>query len=221
MTAALLLLRRELALSWNGGGGPLLACGFLLSLAVIVPLGAGPQFDKLAGLAPGLVWLALSLASLLTLERLFERDFEDGTLDLLALGSLADEVVVGVKVLSHWLAIGLPLALMTLPVGISLGLAPARLPLLAVTAALGALAFSFTGGLGAALAIGARKGGLLIAVIVLPLFLPPVIFGAGALVAQADGRSPAPALALLIACTLVAAVIGVLAGAAGLRGSRT
>ena len=93
--------------------------------------------------------------------------------------------------------------------------------MLALTAAVGALTFSATGALGAALAIGARKGGLLIAVIVLPLFLPPVIFGAGALVAQTDGRSPAPALALLFACALVAVVIGVLAGAAGLRGSRT
>ena len=207
MTAALLLLRREMALSWNGGGGPLLACGFLLSLAVIVPLGAGPGLDQ--------------LASLLTLERLFERDFEDGTLDLLALGPLPDEGVVALKALAHWLTIGLPLAAMTLPVGISLGLTPAQLPLLALTAAVGALAFSATGALGAALAIGARKGGLLIAVIVLPLFLPPVIFGAGALVAQADGRSPGPALALLFACALVAVVIGVLAGAAGLRGSRT
>ena len=221
MSAALLLLRREMALLWNGGGGPLLACGFLLSLAVIVPLGAGPSLDQLAGLAPGLVWLALSLASLLTLERLFERDFEDGTLDLLALGPLPDEGVVAVKALAHWLTIGLPLAAMTLPVGISLGLAPAQLPLLALTAAVGALAFSATGALGAALAIGARKGGLLIAVIVLPLFLPPVICGAGALVAEADGRSPAAALALLFACALVAVVIGVLAGAAGLRGSRT
>lgn len=221
MSTALLLLRREMALSWNGGGGPLLACGFLLSLAVIVPLGAGPRLDQLANLAPGLVWLALSLASLLTLERLFERDFEDGTLDLLALGPLPDEAVVAIKALAHWLTIGLPLAAITLPLGISLGLAPAQLPLLALTAAVGALAFSATGALGAALAIGARKGGLLIAVIVLPLFLPPVIFGAGALVAQTDGRSPGPALALLFACALVALVIGVVAGAAGLRGSRT
>lgn len=217
MKAALVLYRRELALAWGGGGGPLLACGFLLALTAAFPLALGPDARVLAPAASGLAWIALALASLLSLERMFERDFEDGALDLLALGPLATEAVVALKALAHWTATGLPLALSAPVAALLLGQPPALLPLTALTALTGALAFSFSGALGAALALGARRGGLLIAVIVLPLFAPPVVFGTGALARAAQGSAFGPPLALLGACALFAAVIAVLAGAAAIR----
>lgn len=217
MKAALILFRRELALAWGGGGGPLLACGFLLGLTAAFPLAVGPDLRVLAPVAAGLSWVALALASLLSLERLFERDFEDGALDLLALGPLPAEAVVAIKALAQWTANGLPLAAAAPVAALALGQPPHLLPLAGLAAALGGFAFAFTGALGAALALGARRGGLLVAVIVLPLFAPPVIFGAGALSQAARGMDPAPPLALLAACALFSAAAAVVAGAAALR----
>lgn len=217
MRAALILYRRELALAWGGGGGPLLACGFLLALATAFPLAVGPDAHVLQPVAPGLAWIALALASLLSLERLLERDFEDGALDLLALGPLPAEAVVAIKALAQWTATGLPLAVAAPVAALALGLPTTLAPLMGLVALLGGLAFSFTGALGAALALGARRGGLLVAVVVLPLFAPPVIFGAGALHRAAEGLDAGPPLALLAACALFAAAAAVLGGAAALR----
>jgi heme exporter protein B len=157
--------------------------------------------------APGSAWVALALASLLSLERLFERDFEDGALDLLALGPAPLELVCAVKCLAQWLATGAPLAIMAPIVATSLGAPLALAPLTLVCALIGALGFSFTGGLGAALALGSRRGGVLIAVIVLPLFSAPVIFGGGAIAAFAGGLAWAPGLMLLSAYSLGAAAL--------------
>ena len=193
MSAARVLLKRELSLAWSGGGGPLLACGFFLALTAIVPLAAGGDPRVLQPVAGGIAWIALALASLLSLERLFEREFEDGALDLLALGPLPLEAVFAVKALAQWLAAGLPLA---------------------VSAPVAAIA------LGAALALGSKRGGLLIAVVVLPLFIPPVIFGAGALAQALTGLSPWPALALLGAYALFAVALSPIAGAAAIRNAQ-
>ncbi len=152
------LLRRELALAWGRGGGPLLACAFYVCTATLLPLAAGPSPARLAALAPGLAWLTLALSSLLSLERLFERDFEDGALDLLALGPAPLEMVCAVKCLAQWLAAGAPLALAAPLISIALGAPPALAPLVFVAALVGGLGFSFTGGLGAALALGGRRG---------------------------------------------------------------
>ncbi|RZJ18376.1 MAG: heme exporter protein CcmB [Brevundimonas sp.] len=221
MRALLILWRRELALSWGGGGGPLLACGFMLCLTAILPLAAGSDPRVLAPAASGASWLALALASLLSLERMFERDFEDGTLDLLAIGPVPLELVVIAKAKAQWLATGLPLAVAAPLAALALGQPPHLAPLTALAALLGGLGFAFTGALGAALALGARRGGLLIAVVVLPLFIPPVIFGAGALDRAADGLSPLPALALLAAYVLFAAVITPFAAAAAIRNAQS
>lgn len=217
MRAAVVLLRRELALVWGGGGGPLVACGFVAALAAILPLAGGGDPARLAPLAGGVAWTALALASLLSLERLFERDLEDGGLDLLALGPLPLEAVAAIKALAHWLGTGLPLALAAPLAGLALGLPASFLPLAALAALIGGFGFSFTGALGAALASGARRGGLLIAVVVLPLFIPPVVFGGGALARAADGASPAGALTLLLAYALFAAALSPLAAAAAIR----
>jgi heme exporter protein B len=201
------LLRRELALAWGRGGGPLLACAFYAAMTVLLPLAAGPSPQRLAVVAPGSAWVALALASLLSLERLFERDFEDGALDLLALGPAPLELVCAVKCLAQWLATGAPLAIMAPIVATALG-APLNLaPLTLVCALVGALGFAFTGGLGAALALGSRRGGVLIAVIVLPLFAPPVVFGGGAIAALAGGLNWTPGLLLLGAYSLGAAAL--------------
>ena len=220
MNAALVLFRRELALAWGGGGGPLLACGFFACLTTVVPLAAGGDPTVLKPVAAGIAWLALALSSLLSLERLFERDLEDGALDLLATGPLPLEAVFAIKAISQWLATGLPLALTAPIAALALGQSIELAPLTALSALIGGLGFAFTGALGAALALGAKRGGLLIAVVVLPLFIPPVVFGSGALDRAAAGLSPLSALALLTAYVLFAAVIAPPAGAAAIRSAQ-
>ena len=214
------LWRRELTLAWSGGGGPLLACGFFLCLTVLVPLAAGGDPAGLRPIAGGIAWLALALSSILSLERLFERDFEDGALDLIALGPLPLEIVVLAKAKAQWLAVGAPLAVTAPVAAITLGLEPLLAPLVVFSALVGALGFALTGALGAALAVGSKRGGLLIAVVVLPLFIPPVVFGAGALERAANGMDPGPALAFLTAYVLFAAVVTPFAGAAAIRNAQ-
>jgi heme exporter protein B len=216
----MVLWRRELALAWAGGGGPLLACGFFLCLTVLVPLSAGGDPAGLRPVAGGIAWLALALSSILSLERLFERDHEDGALDLIALGPAPLELAVIAKAKAQWLAVGWPLALTAPVAAVTLGLPPAQAPLIALSALIGGLGFALTGALGAALALGSKRGGLLIAVVVLPLFIPPVVFGAGALERAMNGLSPAPALAFLAAYVLFAAVVAPLAGAAAIRNAQ-
>ncbi|MBA4803688.1 MAG: heme exporter protein CcmB [Brevundimonas sp.] len=220
MRALLILWRRELALAWGGGGGPLLACGFFLCLTALVPLAAGGDPAGLRPVAGGIAWLALALSSILSLERLFERDFEDGALDLLALGPVPLELAVVAKAKAQWLAVGGPLAVTAPLAAITLGLPPAQAPLVALSALIGGLGFAFTGALGAALALGSKRGGLLIAVVVLPLFIPPVVFGAGALERAVNGLSPTPALALLAAYVLFAAAVTPFAAAAAIRNAQ-
>lgn len=220
MKALTILWRRELALAWAGGGGPLLACGFFLTLTTLVPLTVGGAPEALAPLSGGVTWLALALASTLSLERLFERDFEDGALDLIALGPAPLELVVIAKAKAQWLAVGVPLALTAPVAAIALGMPVALAPLTALTALMGGLGFALTGALGAALALGSKRGGLLIAVVVLPLYIPPVVFGSGALSRATDGADPWPAVALLGAWVLFAGVVTPFAGAAAVRNAQ-
>ena len=211
------LLRRELSLAWGRGGGPLLALTFYACVVVLLPMASGRAPERLAAIAPGIAWLALALAALLSLERLFERDFEDGALDLLALGPAPLEAVAAAKCLAHWLAAGAPLALAAPVAAVALGASPAIMPLLFVCALAGGLAFSFLGGLGAALSLGSKRGGLLVAVIVLPLYAPPVIFGAGALDALTGGLPWTGGLLFLLAYSAAAIALSPLAMAAACR----
>ena len=212
-----LIFRRELALAWNGGGGPLLGLGFYAAVTTLIPLAGGPAPERLAAVAPSLAWVALALASLLSLERLFERDYEDGALDLLALSPAPLELVCAVKCLAQWLAAGAPLAVLAPIVSTALGADPRLASLVFICALVGGLGFAFTGGLGAALALGSRRGGLLIAVIVLPLFAPPVIFGGGAVEAFASGLDWRTGLMLLSAYSLAAVTLSPIAMAAACR----
>ncbi len=217
MNAASALLRRELALAWGRGGGPLNALAFYVGTATLLPLAVGAEPQRLAAVAAGAAFAALALASLLSLERMFERDFEDGALDLLCLGGQPLALTAAVKALAQWVANGLPLALASPVVAAMLGAPPSLAPLIAVTAVLAGLAMTFMGGAGAALALGAKRGGVLVAVIVLPLYAPPVIFGAGAVEAFGQGLPWAPPLMFLSAYALAAVALSPFAMAAACR----
>jgi heme exporter protein B len=217
MRLLILLLNRELALAWARGGGPLLALGFFTAAVVMLPLSLGPEPARLARVAAGAAWVLLALASLLSLDRMFEPDFEDGALDLLILGPLPLEAVAAVKCLAQWLVTGAPLAFAA-PIGaIALGAKPSSAVLVAATAALGGLGFAFLGGAGAALALASRRGGLLIAVIVLPLLTPPVIFGGAAIDNFQSGLPWLTPFSLLAAYALAAAALTPFAMAAACR----
>jgi heme exporter protein B len=215
--AAIALIKRDLGLSLTRGGGPLLAIGFYLTLMAMIPLSLGPDQAVLSRTAAGLTWLCLALSSLLSLERLFERDYEDSVFDTLRLGPLPLELIALLKCLSQWLGTGVILSLMTPVVMIILG-APASLALMGlISAFLGSLSFALIGGIGASLALGSRKGGVLMALLVLPFYVPPVIFGAGLMQAVQTSASPMQALAFLAAYTLFALALGPIAMGAALR----
>jgi heme exporter protein B len=211
------LLRREAALAWGRGGGALVSVGFYAGVATLLPLAIGPEPQRLAAVAPGAAWAALALSALLALERLFERDYEDGALDLLVLSPTPLELTCAIKCLGQWIATGAPLALAAPVAAIALGASVSLAPLVFVCALMGGIAFSFTGGIGAALSLGARRGGLLTAVVVLPLFVPPVIFGGGALSAYVSGLPWEGGLTLLAAYAAAAVALGPLAMAAACR----
>lgn len=217
MRPFLVLLGRELALGWGRGGGPLPALAFYAAITVLLPLAAGPDTSRLAPVATGVAWMALALASLLSLERLFERDFEDGGLDLLMTGPLPLELVCAVKCLAQWATTAGPLALAAPVAAVMLGAPISAAPMILACALAGGLAFVFVGGIGAALALGARRGGLLVAAIVLPLFSPPVIFGGAALYADQLGSGAGGGLLLLLGWTAAAVALSPIAMAAACR----
>ena len=217
MSTLLALARRELAAAWGRGGGPLFAAAFFLGVATLFPLAAGAEPGRLRPVAAGAAFAALALASLLSLERLFARDWEEGGLDLLALGPAPLEVVALAKCAAQWLATGLPLAVLAPAVAVMLGAPPRLAPVVAAAAAAAGLASAFTGGVGAALSLGARRPGLLAAVVVLPLYAPPTIFGAGAVSAAAAGLPWAAALALAGAYAVATAALSPFAMAAACR----
>ena len=211
------LLSREAALAWGRGGGPMVSLAFYAGVATLLPLATGPEPARLAAVAPGAAWVALALAALLSLDRLFERDYEDGALDLLTLSSVPLEIACAIKCLGQWLATAAPLAFAAPVAAIALGAKPHLAPLIFACALMGGLAFAFVGGIGAALSLGARRGGLLTAVIVLPLFVPPVIFGGGALDAFSNGLPWRAGFALLAAYAAAAVALGPIAMAAACR----
>ena len=217
MTAAGAVLSRELRLALRTGGGFGLGVGFFLIVVLLVPLGVGPDPGRLAPVAPGTLWVAALLACLLSLDRLFQADWEDGTLDQLALAPLPLEAIVALKALAHWLTTGLPLIAVAPVVGLMLNLPAPAQPWLLASLAAGTPALSLFGAIGAALTVGIRRGGLLLSLLVLPLYIPTMIFGAAAVGAAAAGDDPRAALALLAAVTALALAGAPFAAAAALR----
>ena len=181
------LLQRDLRLAFRAGGGFGLGLAFFLMVAVLVPLGVGPEGALLARIAPGILWVGALLACLLSLDRMFALDFEDGALDLMAVSPLPLEGVVAMKALAHWLVTGLPLVLIAPVLGVLLSLAPGGYFWLLASLFLGTPALSLIGGFGAALTVGLKRGGLILSLIVLPMYVPSLIFGAEAVRRGAGG----------------------------------
>jgi len=211
------LLIRDLRLAVRAGGGFGLGLAFFLLVAVIVPLGVGPEPATLAKIAPGILWVGGLLACLLSLDRIFALDFEDGSLDLLATSPLPMEGAVAIKAVAHWLVTGLPLVMAAPVLGVLLNLPLPGYPWLVVSLALGTPALSIIGAFGAALTVGLKRGGLLMSLLVLPLYMPTLIFGAEVVKRGAAGMAVATPLALLAAITAGALALLPFAAAAAIR----
>ncbi len=211
------VLARDMKLAIRQGGGAGAALAFILAFLVLVPLALGPDQVTLARLAPGLLWLALLLAVLLTAERIFQQDFEDGTLDVLSTARLPLELICLAKALAHWLTVGLPLAVLAPPLGILLNLDPSNMLPLFLAMLTGSVAMSLLAAVGGAITAGLRRGGLLVPLLILPLYVPVLIFGLSASTGTLGPSGITPALILLVAVALLALVIQPWACAAALR----
>ncbi|MFQ6547758.1 heme exporter protein CcmB [Aestuariibius sp. 2305UL40-4] len=211
------LLRRDLMLAVRAGGGFGLGLAFFLIVVVLVPFGVGPETELLRRIAPGILWVAALLSALLTLDRIFALDWEDGSLALLATSPLPMEGVALVKAAAHWLTTGLPLTLAGPVLGVLLSLDPAVVPVLLASLAIGTPALSVIGAFGAAVTVGLRRGGLLLSLLVLPLYVPTLIFGAEAVRLSAEGQGAGTALLLLGGVTLGTCALLPFAAAAVLR----
>ncbi|MCE8009576.1 heme exporter protein CcmB [Aestuariivita sp.] len=211
------LLMRDLRLAFRAGGGFGLGLAFFLIVTVLVPFSVGPQSQLLTTIAPGILWLGALLACLLSLDRLLALDWEDGSLDLLATAPLPLESIVSVKALAHWLTTGLPLVLAAPLLGVLLNLAPPGYVWVVISLALGTPALSVIGTFGAALTVGLKRGGLLLSLLVLPLYVPTLIFGAE--VARRGAQGMEVTTPLLMLAGITAGVIALLpfASAAVLR----
>jgi heme exporter protein B len=218
VSPALALLVRDVKLAWREGGAIGVALGFYLVVVAITPFGIGPDLNLLARIAPGMLWMALLLAALLSADRIFHNDYEDGTLDVLTTGPLPLPVVAAVKSLAHWLTTGVPLALLAPVLGLLLNLPLDTMPLLVLAMLAGTPAVSFVAGIGASLTLGLRRSGLLLALLVLPLYVPVLIFGVSTVSAAIAGPgSPWPPFLMLCALSLASVVLAPFAAAAALR----
>lgn len=219
MTGVWALLGREVRLSVRHGADTLAAVLFFVLVAALFPLAIGPSPEVLGRLAPGIVWVGALLAALLPLDRMFGADFEDGSLDQLMLSGLGAGTVAGVKALAHWLGTGVPLLVAAGPVAVMLQMPGVLVPVLLAGLGLGTLALSLLGTLGAAVVVGARRGGVLLPLLVLPLATPVLIFGAAAVDAAGAGMTASPHLSLLGAVLAVAVPLCPLGAGVALRGA--
>jgi len=211
------LVRRDLRLALRQGTGAGTALGFFLTVMVLLPLGVGPDQALLQRIAPGALWIALLLSVLLSADRIFQADFEDGSLELMTMGPAALEIVVTMKGLAHWLTTGLPLAIAAPLLGFLLNLDAALIGPLVLAMGLGSVALSLLASLGAAVTVGIRRGGLLVSLLILPLYVPVVIFGVAASGGAGGVNIATPSLMILAAIALVALVTVPFAAAAALR----
>jgi heme exporter protein B len=217
MSGFLVLLSRDLRLFWRRPGDVGVVLAFFVVAVVLFPLGIGPETNTLTHIAAGVLWCAALFAALLSLERLFASDYEDGTLDLLLLAPWPLELAALAKCAAHWIVTGLPLSLLAPLLGVAFGLDPESQLVLFATLLVGTPTLSLTGGLAAALTLGARKSGALLALLALPLCVPTLIFGAGAVEALAAGDGIVTHVAILAALALVALATMPWAIAAALR----
>ncbi len=218
MTGALArVVRRELRLALRHGSDTLTVLAFFVLTAILFPLGVGPEPAILARIAGGVIWVTALLASMLSLERLFLADYEDGSLDLIALSPLPLEAVAVAKCGAHWLTTGLPVTVLAPVLGLLLNLEAAGYAVLVAALALGTPILTLIGAVGAALTLGARRGGVLLSLVILPLYIPVLIFGVAAVEAAITGLEPRPYLLILGAYLLAALALTPWATAAALR----
>jgi heme exporter protein B len=218
MTALSALLVRDMHLAVRVGGGAMMGVLFFLIVVTLVPFAVGPDLAQLQRIGPAILWIGALLASLLTLDRLFAADHEDGSLDLLLMGDAPLELAVLAKAIAHWITTGLPLVIAAPLLGLFLNLEPVAIGAVALTLLAGTPALTFIGVIGAALSVALRRGGLLLPVLVLPLTIPVLIFGVSASNAAVVGPVTFGApFTILCALTLGSLVLGPFAAAAALR----
>jgi heme exporter protein B len=218
MSGLAALLTRDLRLAVRLGGGAPMGVLFFLIVVTLVPFALGPDLALLRRIGPAILWLGALLASLLALDRLFAADHEDGSLDLILMSSVSLELAVVAKALAHWITTGLPLVIAVPVLALFLGIEPWTMGAVALTLLVGTPALTFIGTVGAALAVTLRRGGLILAILVLPLTIPVLIFGAAAASSASVGPVPFGApFTILCGLTLISLVIGPFAAAAALR----
>ncbi len=198
------MVRRDLRLAMRRKTDALTALFFFVIVVSLFPLGIGPEIGTLRQIAPGVLWVAALLATMLSLGRLFEQDYADGTLEQLALSPVPLSVLVTGKVFAHWLLSGLPLTLLAPLLALQFDVPAPSLAVLVLSLAIGTPVLSLIGGIGAALTLGLRGGSVLVSLLILPLYVPVLIFGAGAVEAQASGLSATSHVSLLTALLVVA-----------------
>lgn len=211
------VLRRDMTLALRRKADVLTTLFFFVIVVSLFPFGVGPETNQLRIMAPGILWVAALLASMLSLGRLFSLDYLDGTLEQMLLGAIPLGMIVIAKVIAHWLVSGLPLVLCAPVLGIMFDLPPDQLLVLTVSLLIGTPVLSLIGAVGAALTLGLRGGGVLVSLLVLPLYVPVLIFGAGAVGAQAAAIGAQSHLLLLSAFLVVSSLFAPWAAAAGLR----
>ena len=217
MSAWVTLLRRDLLLALRRRSDVATTLFFFLIVSSLFPLGIGPEPAVLSSIAPGVLWVAALLAGMISLTRLFAADFADGSLEQMLLAPQSLTLFVTAKVLAHWLVCGLPVVLLAPLIGLQYALPNDALLVLVWALLLGTPALSLIGAIGAALTLGVRGSGLLVALLVLPLYIPVLIFGAGAVAAGQHGMSAQAHLSLLAACSILSLVLAPWATAAALR----
>lgn len=212
------LFLRDLRLAARIGGGAMVGVVFFLSVVTIVPFGVGPDMNLLARIGPAILWIGALLASLLGLDRLFQADADDGSLDLMMMAGTPLALTILAKTAAHWLATGLPLVIAAPVLGLLMNVPAEAMAAVALTLAAGTPALTGLGTIGAALSVGLRRGGLLMAVLVLPLCIPVLVFGVAATQAAIVGPAPfGPTFAILAALSLASLVLGPVAAAAALK----
>ena len=212
------LFFRDLRLSVRAGGGALIGILFFLTVVAIIPFAVGPDLKLLSRIGPAIVWIGALLASLLGLDRLFQAERDDGSLDLLVMQETPLVLTVFIKCAAHWVATGLPLVIASPLLGLFMNMNETAIGATALTLLVGSPAITFIGAVGAAVAVALPRGGLLVSILVLPLTIPVLIFGVSATYAAVEGPQPfLPPFLILIALTLFFAVLGPAAAALALR----
>ena len=211
------IVRRDLRIAARRRSEPLFTLGFFVVVTSLFPLGLGPEPELLRRIAPGVLWVAALLASMLALGRLFGADYEDGTLEQIALAPAPLVLAVSAKIVAHWLVSGLPLVLVSPLLALQYGLPGDVIAHLMLSLLIGTPVLSLIGAIAAALTIGVRGAGVLVALLALPLYVPALVFGAGAVDARLAGLSATPNLALLGASLALAVLFAPLATAAAIR----